>query len=427
MTAQTASASTVHHPFGSPSGPGLFRVKGLQLPAYIQNVAHALLRTGSAKDESTAIEIAVGVVKRWAAGVGAKGRRVHPDVQAAAARAVAEWEAARIRAHAHVNEDGGAMTLTWNGVQGIELGRVAPQGDNAGGQPAAKSSSSGSYDSLHPHVPAGSPNGGQFGTKGSGASKASQKKPVKAKAGKKAAAPKPAAKSAPKAPAKSTPKKITPPTVSGGPAAQKAQLRQQAAGDRAKAADVSARIHALSAAIHAAVKAAAGVKAAAATKTSATAAAATAVKAAATAPAAATTATTAAGTAVTSTATTAAKKAPTIAQMRTRRTALRSQRSSLLARAASLDAQAAAIRLAGDGDALELAFREVLTERIPPGKPEGGQFAARPPRLTRYDTPAQAAEVINGMERAQRASVRAAVLAPPGFSWADGDRLAVAR
>lgn len=34
-TAETPIVSTVHHPFGSPAGPGLFRVKGLQLPAYL--------------------------------------------------------------------------------------------------------------------------------------------------------------------------------------------------------------------------------------------------------------------------------------------------------------------------------------------------------------------------------------------------------
>ena len=33
-TAETPVVSTVHHPFGSPAGPGLFHVKGLQLPAY---------------------------------------------------------------------------------------------------------------------------------------------------------------------------------------------------------------------------------------------------------------------------------------------------------------------------------------------------------------------------------------------------------
>lgn len=34
-TAETPIVSTVHHPFGSPAGPGLFHVKGLQLPAYL--------------------------------------------------------------------------------------------------------------------------------------------------------------------------------------------------------------------------------------------------------------------------------------------------------------------------------------------------------------------------------------------------------
>jgi uncharacterized protein len=97
-TAETPVASTVHHPFGSPSGPGLFHVKGLQLPAYIQNVAHAFRRKGLS--ESEAIQRAVGVVKDWAAGRAPGGGHVHPDVQAAAAKAVAEWEAAKAAAHA---------------------------------------------------------------------------------------------------------------------------------------------------------------------------------------------------------------------------------------------------------------------------------------------------------------------------------------
>jgi HK97 family phage prohead protease len=96
-TAQTPAASTVHHPFGSPSGPGLFRVKGLQLPAYIQNVAHAFRRKGLS--ESEAIQRAIGVVKDWAAGRAPGGGHVHPDVQAAAVKAVAEWEAAKAAAH----------------------------------------------------------------------------------------------------------------------------------------------------------------------------------------------------------------------------------------------------------------------------------------------------------------------------------------
>lgn len=97
-TLQTPTASTVHHPFGKPGGPGLWKHRDLQLPAYIQNVAHAFVRGGM--DESGAIHKAVGVVKDWAAGRTPNGKgHVHPDVQAAAAKAIAEWEALRARAH----------------------------------------------------------------------------------------------------------------------------------------------------------------------------------------------------------------------------------------------------------------------------------------------------------------------------------------
>jgi hypothetical protein len=101
LTAETPAASTVPHPFGSPTGPGLWHVKGMMLPAYIQNVAHALLRDGAAQDEADAIQKAVGIVQDWAAGRTPNGKgRVHADVQAAASKAVAEWEAKRARAHA---------------------------------------------------------------------------------------------------------------------------------------------------------------------------------------------------------------------------------------------------------------------------------------------------------------------------------------
>lgn len=101
FTAQTATASTVHHPFGKPGGPGLWHVKNMQLPAYIQNVAHALLRNGQAHGESEAIHKAVGIVQDWARGRTPNGKgHVSPQVQAAAAKAIAEWEAKRGRAHA---------------------------------------------------------------------------------------------------------------------------------------------------------------------------------------------------------------------------------------------------------------------------------------------------------------------------------------
>src|SRR5579875_3830044 len=112
MTAETAIASTVPEPFGKPLGPGLWRVKGMELPPYIQHVAHDLLQAGHAKSVSQAIQMAVGIVKKWAKGVPVGGEtkvgskkhkhpgHIHPDVQAAAAKAIADWEAKRARAHA---------------------------------------------------------------------------------------------------------------------------------------------------------------------------------------------------------------------------------------------------------------------------------------------------------------------------------------
>ena len=97
-TAETPIASTVHEPFGSPAGPGLFHVKGLQLPAYVQHVAHHLI--GQGHPESKAIEMAVGIIRNWAHGHDGHGNAVHPDVQAAAVKAMAEWEAAKATAHA---------------------------------------------------------------------------------------------------------------------------------------------------------------------------------------------------------------------------------------------------------------------------------------------------------------------------------------
>lgn len=82
-SAETAELSTVHHPLGT---HGLWGDKLAQLPAYIQNIAHAMIRDGH--DESEAIQLAIGAVKRWAEG----GGKVTPEVRAAAAAAVAEWE-----------------------------------------------------------------------------------------------------------------------------------------------------------------------------------------------------------------------------------------------------------------------------------------------------------------------------------------------
>lgn len=105
-TAETPIASTVHEPFGNPAGPGLFHVKGLQLPAYVQHLGHHLEAMGHPR--SQAIHMALGIVQDWAAGHDGHGHQVHPDVQAAAAKAVAEWEAAKAAAHAGKSSGRGA-------------------------------------------------------------------------------------------------------------------------------------------------------------------------------------------------------------------------------------------------------------------------------------------------------------------------------
>lgn len=105
-TPETPEASTVDKPTVPPGGPGLFHVKGLHLPPYIQHLwFHLAERYGKER----AYGIAVGVVKKWAQGINpggwvtksGKGKRTHPDVQAAAQRNVAQWEADIAQAHHH--------------------------------------------------------------------------------------------------------------------------------------------------------------------------------------------------------------------------------------------------------------------------------------------------------------------------------------
>jgi hypothetical protein len=109
LTAETATASTVHHPLGKPGGPGLFHMKGAQLPAYIQNVAHALIRGGKPKER--AIPMAIGIVKNWAHGHDGHGNNVSPEVQAAAAKAIAEWQSLKARARSTSNTGHDAVEL----------------------------------------------------------------------------------------------------------------------------------------------------------------------------------------------------------------------------------------------------------------------------------------------------------------------------
>jgi hypothetical protein len=109
LTPRTPEASTVPQPTVPPGGPGLWHVKGMQLPPYIQHLyKHLVGRYGKHK----AYGVAVGVVRKWSQGINpggwktksGKGKRTHPDVQAAAARNMAEWEEKRARAHAQARE-----------------------------------------------------------------------------------------------------------------------------------------------------------------------------------------------------------------------------------------------------------------------------------------------------------------------------------
>lgn len=67
--------------------------KPWHLPAYIEHIANALIKNGHS--ESQAIQIAVGVVKRWASG----GGKVDANTRAAAQKALGEWNAEKAAAH----------------------------------------------------------------------------------------------------------------------------------------------------------------------------------------------------------------------------------------------------------------------------------------------------------------------------------------
>jgi hypothetical protein len=68
------------------------------LPFYIQHVANALIKHGHS--ESEAIAMAVGIVRAWASKKPEGGEKtLHGDTQAAAAKAIAEWDALKSAAH----------------------------------------------------------------------------------------------------------------------------------------------------------------------------------------------------------------------------------------------------------------------------------------------------------------------------------------
>lgn len=152
LTPQTPEASTVVKPTVPPGGPGLFHVKGMHLPPYMEHLWFHLVKRYGKHD---AYRVANGIVHKWAAGINpggfktksGKGRRVHADVQAAAAKNIAEWEKDRAEAHAqsasHVK-----ATLALSGA--ANMGTVSSkgqQGFNTASSMAGKYSQYG----LHQH------------------------------------------------------------------------------------------------------------------------------------------------------------------------------------------------------------------------------------------------------------------------------------
>lgn len=85
MSKQTAALSATPHLLGT---HGLWGDKKLKLPNYIENIAAALMKTHG---ESESIQMAIGICRRWASGQG----KVSPEVRAAAAKAIAEFDKLR--------------------------------------------------------------------------------------------------------------------------------------------------------------------------------------------------------------------------------------------------------------------------------------------------------------------------------------------
>lgn len=164
LSANTAAYSETPAPLGRPGGPGLW-FKGWKLPDYIEQVATGILKGGE-PDKSRAIALAIGAVKRWAAG----GGKVSPEVRAAAAKAVAEWTALKAAAsstpsHSHANEDGAMIELVGPGGYVHGWIKAGPAGIANDHKTADQMSKAELKDHLESEHSGGVPTGRRIGTK----------------------------------------------------------------------------------------------------------------------------------------------------------------------------------------------------------------------------------------------------------------------
>jgi hypothetical protein len=112
MSARTAQLERTPAPYGKPGGPGLYGIAGNKHSDYFEQIVKALMEKRG-MDKGRASAIAWGVLRKWAHG----GGGVHPEVAAAASRALAGEAAASAKAHAHA--------VSWDQVSGdIELATV---------------------------------------------------------------------------------------------------------------------------------------------------------------------------------------------------------------------------------------------------------------------------------------------------------------
>lgn len=94
LAADSLAKASTHEKVGH-TEQGLWHHKGWQLPAYIQHIANDLMEKRG-MDESRAVHMAVGLVQKWARG----GGKVDQGTQAAAKKALAEWETLKAKAAA---------------------------------------------------------------------------------------------------------------------------------------------------------------------------------------------------------------------------------------------------------------------------------------------------------------------------------------
>jgi 2'-5' RNA ligase len=162
LSARTPALAVTPSPWGSPSGPGLWKHKGWKLPDYVEQVSKGIRKSGRAASEAEAIQMALGVLRRWASG----GGKVTPEVRAASAKAIADYAALKARAHAHAND-----------TPAVELAGTFTE-------------------ALHPRVAKGHGNAGQFGSQGTALKGAATPAAKPATAAVQAAAPEPPAEAA---------------------------------------------------------------------------------------------------------------------------------------------------------------------------------------------------------------------------------------